>query len=98
MNEPIKHHIFLSYSRRDADIMHRVRDTLSDDGLTVWTDEGIEPGTPLWDRAVEDGLKSAGCMVVILSMVCPIQQSPTKVQECTERLLPDHPAVIWRGQ
>lgn len=47
--------------------MQRVRDDLRADGLTVWTDEGIEPGTPLWDEAVEDALTSAGCMVVILS-------------------------------
>jgi len=50
----------LSYTRRDADIMHRVRDTLRDEGLNVWVDEGIEPGTPLWDRAVEDGFEKGG--------------------------------------
>jgi TIR domain len=67
MNSRFKHHIFLSYSRRDAEIMHRVYETLRDERLTVWTDEGIEPGTPLWDRAIEDALKAAGCMVVILT-------------------------------
>ncbi|MCA0456779.1 MAG: toll/interleukin-1 receptor domain-containing protein [Chloroflexi bacterium] len=60
-------YVFLSYSRRDVDIMHRVRDTLRDEGTNVWVDEGIEPGTPLWDRAVEDALKSAACVLVILT-------------------------------
>jgi hypothetical protein len=67
MNANAQPYLFLSYTRRDSDIMHRVRDTLRDEGLNVWVDEGIEPGMPLWDRAVEDGLKTAGCMVVILT-------------------------------
>jgi hypothetical protein len=67
MNMNVHPHVFLSYTRRDAEIMHRVRDTLRDEGLNVWVDEGIEPGTPLWDRAVEDGLKTANCMLVILT-------------------------------
>jgi hypothetical protein len=47
--------------------MQRVRDDLLAAGLTVWTDEGIEPGTPLWNDAIEKAIKNAGCLVVILS-------------------------------
>jgi TIR domain len=62
-----RHQVFLSYSRHDAEIMRQVRATLEAEGLTVWSMEGIEPGTPLWDRAVEEALKAADCMVVILT-------------------------------
>jgi hypothetical protein len=62
-----KQHIFLSYSRHDTEIMRQVRATLQAEGLSVWSMEGIEPGTPLWDRAVEDALRAAECMVVILT-------------------------------
>jgi formylglycine-generating enzyme required for sulfatase activity len=63
----MKHHIFLSYSRKDLDLMRRIRADLQALGFTVWTDEGIDPGTPLWDAAIEDALKTTGCMVVILT-------------------------------
>lgn len=60
-------HVFLSYSHKDTDIMHRVRDSLRAEGLDVWTDEGLEPGTPSWEMAVEQAIKDAGCVVVLLS-------------------------------
>jgi formylglycine-generating enzyme required for sulfatase activity len=61
------HDIFLSYSRKDLDLMHKARADLEKAGFSVWTDEGIEPGTPLWDEAIEEALEQAGCMVVILT-------------------------------
>jgi hypothetical protein len=63
----MEQHVFLSYSRKDTDIMQRVRDDLRSSGLTVWTDEGIEPGTPLWKDSIESAIESTGCLVVILS-------------------------------
>jgi hypothetical protein len=41
--------IFLSYSRRDGDLMHRLRDDVRRHGFTVWTDEGLVPGTQSWN-------------------------------------------------
>jgi len=60
-------HIFLSYSRKDIEIMRRVREDLSAAGLKVWTDEKLEPGTPSWRKAIESAIEKAGCFVVILS-------------------------------
>src|SRR5262245_18818012 len=59
--------IFLSYSYKDSDCMHRVCEDLRQCGFSVWTDEGLEPGTPSWQSAVEDAIKGARCVVVILS-------------------------------
>lgn len=60
-------HIFVSYSREDAVTMQRVRDSLRTAGLTVWTDEGIAPGTPSWKDSIQDALENAACVVVVLS-------------------------------
>jgi hypothetical protein len=61
------HNIFLSYSRRDNDIMQQVRDRLRAAGFSVWTDEGIETGTRSWKRAIEDAILNADCLVCLLS-------------------------------
>lgn len=63
----MSHEIFLSYSRRDIGIMQRVRDDLRDAGLGVWTDEGIHPGTPSWKEAIEQAIRGAGVLIVLLS-------------------------------
>lgn len=66
-NDTSSYHIFLSYSRNDAELMREVEAVFRSEGLSVWTDEGIQPGTPLWDSAIETALKASGCMVVILT-------------------------------
>lgn len=60
-------HIFLSYSRKDVQFMAVVRDHLRSQQLQVWTDESLQPGTPDWERAIEQKISTAGCVVVILS-------------------------------
>lgn len=60
-------HIFLSYSRKDLDIMRRVRDDLQHHGLPVWTDETLEPGTPIWEFEIANAIEKAACMLVLLT-------------------------------
>ncbi len=59
--------IFLSYSRLDRTQMRIVHDVLRGAGFSVWIDEGLEPGTPSWEEAIEDALHQAQAMVVLLS-------------------------------
>ncbi|MBL8147395.1 MAG: toll/interleukin-1 receptor domain-containing protein [Anaerolineae bacterium] len=59
--------IFLSYSRRDARLMRRVRADLRAEGFAVWTDENLKPGTPSWMHGIEDAIGSAMCIIVLLS-------------------------------
>lgn len=59
--------VFLSYSRKDTNMMQRVRDDLLAAGIDVWTDEGIEPGTPLWKDAIEKAIEQAIILIVLLS-------------------------------
>lgn len=59
--------IFLSYSRSDTLIMQRVRDQFQETGLTVWTDEKIQLGTPSWKLSIETAILESNCLMVILS-------------------------------
>ena len=65
--EPVRQDVFVSYSRKDRDHMHVVRAALVTAGLTVWSDESLEPGTPHWKQDVQLAIEGAGCMVAILS-------------------------------
>lgn len=60
-------HVFLSYSREDQDAMTAVKQALLASGAAVWTDETLEPGTPVWQWAIEDRISTASCVVVLLS-------------------------------
>ena len=61
------HDVFLSYSRKDIKKLRRVRDTLTNAGLIVWTDEKLQPGTPSWKDAIEEALEHAKTVVVLMS-------------------------------
>lgn len=65
--QPVRRDIFLSYSRRDKDKMHLIRDKLSEHGFSVWSDESLEPGSSSWRRDVQLAIDGAGCVVTILS-------------------------------
>ena len=36
-------------------------------GLPVWIDEGLEPGTPSWQAAIEEAIRQAPCLIVLLT-------------------------------
>jgi hypothetical protein len=63
----MQHHVFLSYSRKDTATMTLVRDKLRADGLSVWTDENLTPGTPEWEPIIEGAIREAGCVIALLS-------------------------------
>lgn len=61
------HDIFLSYSRKDHDLMVQIKMHLENAGVRVWTDEGIKVGTPNWQIAIDKAIQEIKAMVVILS-------------------------------
>lgn len=61
-------HIFVSYSRRDDATMRKIAFFLRDQGFKVWVDnEKLIPGTAAWEEAIENAIKNAYAMIVILS-------------------------------
>ncbi|MBE0703168.1 MAG: toll/interleukin-1 receptor domain-containing protein [Afipia sp.] len=63
----IPNDVFISYNRRNAEMMRRIRADLRSGGMNVWTDENLQPGTSSWKRAVEAAIRGARSMVVIMT-------------------------------
>lgn len=59
--------VFLSYCRRNAVKMRRLRADLIAAGFNVWTDESLQPGTPSWLYAIDSAIRSAMCVLVLLT-------------------------------
>jgi hypothetical protein len=59
--------LFLSYSRKDLAAVRQVQEVLRTAGLSVWTDEWLEPGTQNWQNAITEAVNQAQAMVVLLS-------------------------------
>jgi hypothetical protein len=60
-------HIFLSYSHNDIWIMRYLKNYLINRGSSVWSDEKLKPGTPVWQKAIESAIDDCGCVVVVFS-------------------------------
>jgi hypothetical protein len=61
-------HVFMSYSRRDTDVMRRIVTFLREQGIKVWVDnEKLVPGTPIWEEEIEKAIKGTSAIVVVLS-------------------------------
>ncbi|MFN8467932.1 MAG: SRPBCC domain-containing protein [Caldilineaceae bacterium] len=62
------HHVFLAYSRKDAEVMRRLRSDLLEVGIVSWVDDqDLETGTVLWQRAIQRAIREARGMIVVLS-------------------------------
>ena len=61
-------HVFISYSRRDHDVMWRIVRFLREQGIKVWVDnERLIPGTPIWEEEIEKAIKGASAAIVVMS-------------------------------
>lgn len=65
-NNPSEY-IFISYARKDSDVLQVLQHFLSDHGIRCWTDESIEVGTPNWRRALDKAIREAISLIVLLS-------------------------------
>ena len=59
-------YVFISYAHADRDYGLRLVDLLSESGVRVWWDKGIEAGT-VWDEELERRIRDAGAVVVCLT-------------------------------
>ena len=68
MSLPSVIQVFMSYSRRDKDVMWRTAIFLRKQGVNVWVDnEKLIPGTPIWEEEIEKAIKAAKAVVVVMS-------------------------------
>jgi hypothetical protein len=60
MSEAKRHHVFISYSREDTDIVTKLVDDLTMAGFNVWFDKTQMPtGTLDWENSIRDAIKTA---------------------------------------
>ena len=61
-------YVFISYSHHNIAIQRGILASLRKRGIPVWIDEeNLEPGTPNWERAIENAIKGCGAFLVLLS-------------------------------
>jgi hypothetical protein len=61
-------HIFISYSHSDDEIAKQLISFLGERGIKVWIDhQGLIPGDPSWEIAIEAAIRNAILVIVILS-------------------------------
>lgn len=73
-------HVFINYSRKDYDLVRRLRDDLEQLGIKVWTDDNLTPGTPNWQKAIENALRNSSALLHLMS-------SDSRQSEWTQREL-----------
>ena len=59
--------IFISYSKKDSDFAHKLADDLAAAGFKIWIDDKSISGGNLWRETIEQNLKLAGEVIVVVS-------------------------------
>lgn len=67
------HHIFLSYCREDADFAQILEQKIAEAGFATWRDINLSAGDD-WRVEIDDGIKRAVAVVVIMSPASRISQ------------------------
>jgi predicted amidophosphoribosyltransferase len=58
---------FISYSRKDLAIQKAVVEVLRNNGIQVWTDDNLVPGTPVWELKIGEAIENSDCVVVLMT-------------------------------
>ena len=66
--EDFQKHVFISYNRKDQEMMKRVRDSFQVARIPIWSDDSLNSGAEYQQEMVQKAIVSAGCMIVILSL------------------------------
>lgn len=61
-----KDYIFISYSHKDKKEVYPIIDKLLNDGLRIWYDDGIDPGTE-WDENIAKHIEECGYFIPFIS-------------------------------
>ena len=65
--QPLKSDVFISYSRKDKEVMRVVHERLSGHKIIVWSDEALEPGSQSWRSDIQSAIENTRCVVAVLS-------------------------------
>lgn len=59
--------VFISYSRTDMEFVQRLAKDLEQEGFDVWWDVTDIQGSDVWERRIEDGLRTSQYFIVVLT-------------------------------
>ncbi|MGA7195243.1 MAG: SUMF1/EgtB/PvdO family nonheme iron enzyme [Anaerolineales bacterium] len=59
-------HIFISYSHKDKDYIHKLQEALQNEGFEVWIDDRIDYGT-VWPKVIQDQLDSSDALILVMT-------------------------------
>lgn len=59
-------HIFISYSHKDKDYVHRLAEAMQSEGFEVWIDDRIDYGTR-WPLVIETAIDSCDAFILVAS-------------------------------
>ncbi len=59
-------YIFISYSHKDKDYVHKLQEALQKEGFEVWIDDRIDYGSR-WPKVIQDQLDACDAFVVVVS-------------------------------
>lgn len=60
-------HVFISYSHVYQAFVDRLTTDLTRDGVRIWIDRDLRPGTPNWDVAVRNAVDNSYAVLLIAS-------------------------------
>lgn len=88
-----QHQIFISYARKDAEnIAIGLANKLQDKGYEIWIDTKLEPGTPIWTRAIKDAIQLTRIVIVLLSPAVHdsrwVEEEITCAREFNKEIIP----------
>jgi TIR domain len=61
-----KFNVFISYSHHDRDFVDQLTQGLESEGITVWSDRSIQPGSN-WIGEIEEGLEQSRHILLVVS-------------------------------
>ena len=59
-------HIFISYSHKDTEDVHRLQEELVKQGFSVWMDDRIDYDAP-WPKIIQDHLSTCDALILVVS-------------------------------
>jgi hypothetical protein len=69
-------HVFVSYSRKDAEFVEMLRQRLRDANFEVWTDSGVRPGND-WRTEIDDAIRDAFVVLVVVTPAARVSEYVT---------------------
>jgi formylglycine-generating enzyme required for sulfatase activity len=84
-------HIFISYSHKDKEYVHKLHEALKNEGFDVWIDDRIDYGDK-WLQAIEKNLDECDAFIIVMSKNSyeseMVQNEITRARDLEKQIFP----------